>query len=326
MEELEYDLFGARTVAPRVIDADVAEGVMHNVISELTCEGVAGMLYSPIQAVDDFMALCEGENTCTWLSVLFNPHRLSTAAKGRRSIVEALSWPPMAKGLLRILRYLRNDGNPLRRGLQMSVNGAQYISDFRPYLARDLYSHYHAHRILDPCAGWGGRMIGAAAVGAHYHGFEPSARTHRGLCQLGTWLQGFRTGFTFQLDCMPFEDTQLSDSYDVAFTSPPYYDAEGYDSHISQAAVRYADFNEFSEHFLGALITRATQACTSGLILNVGDRTYPMSSSVKAICQRQGFSCQLYDGPGSFTTAGGFGKCDTGGEVFYVISAGEVAR
>ena len=46
------------------------------------------------------------------------------------------------------------------------------INFFKPTIAKYLYKQLNAQKVLDPCAGWGGRLLGAMALGIDYIGFD----------------------------------------------------------------------------------------------------------------------------------------------------------
>jgi DNA modification methylase len=94
-------------------------------------------------------------------------------------------------------------------------------------------------RVLDVCAGWGGRMIGAKSVGikVHYTGIDPCAKTYEALRAIRDEL-----GLTnVTLINKPAEvalqelDPGPGATYDIALTSPPYYNLEIYSDEPTQS-------------------------------------------------------------------------------------------
>jgi hypothetical protein len=176
----------------------------------------------------------------------------------------------------------------LYQAIQLGVNSSQYVNEFPPHLARRLiqrFSKASVPRVLDPCAGWGGRMIGAASVGAEYVAWEPAPETYKGLLQLGQWLLQFKTGFKFYVYNAPYEDATDCGKFDFALTSPPYYDTELYSNSVGDSAHRYATFQTWVKGFFHPLILNTMarlnpQAC---FLLNLGDRRYPLSLNMKQI-------------------------------------------
>jgi hypothetical protein len=164
-------------------------------------------------------------------------------------------------------------------------------------------------------------MIGAASVGAHYHGFEPSKRSYEGLLELGDWLRQFKTGFTFRVENIPFEDTTLSSKlsakYDLALTSPPYFDTEHYSNEPTQARLRYPSIEKFYKGFYIPMIRKATDMSNGRFVLNIGDRRYPLTQTAKQQAPELSFErlmkYQLAQG-------GGIRAADKVGETFWLVS------
>ena len=157
-------------------------------------------------------------------------------------------------------------------------------------------------------------MIGAASIGAYYHGFEPSTRTYSGLLRLGEFLKSFGTGFQYKIECLPFEDADIAGEYDLALTSPPYYDTEHYSDEATQARNRYADYAAFVDGFLSPMVEKATNAARLGLVLNIGSRQYPMRTSIKGKYYAEVLSAFRLSG------AAGLGKGNEDGEVFLHVA------
>jgi tRNA1(Val) A37 N6-methylase TrmN6 len=104
------------------------------------------------------------------------------------------------------------------------------INIFRPLVAMEMYAKYKPTCVLDPCAGWGGRGIGAAALNVpRYIGVEINHGLKEGYVQMVDFL---KTRSSTQID-MHFQDALSMDysampPYDMVFTSPPYYFLEKY--------------------------------------------------------------------------------------------------
>ena len=179
------DLFGNEITEKKGIDRDILTNVFIQAIYGIKEEELVSMLYSKYEAIIDFSRLCNGDKTGEKVSMLFNPHRYATATKESLSIIDSFENTSFLSGLARATIFKEGKVKELLyQVLQLGINGIQYVNEFPPYIARNYYTQYKAQKILDPCAGWGGRMIGAASIGAHYHGFEPSTETYKGLIKL----------------------------------------------------------------------------------------------------------------------------------------------
>jgi len=83
-----------------------------------------------------------------------------------------------------------------------------------------VYEKYLPKSVFDPCAGWGGRGIGASMMHIPYYGMDMNpelVEPYEGICK--DWGIHFEFG-----DCMHIEwpDTEM------IFTSPPYFNKEIY--------------------------------------------------------------------------------------------------
>lgn len=113
----------------------------------------------------------------------------------------------------------------LRRTLVLS-GGLASVTKYRAGLSKYLVKHFGTTRVLDPCSGWGGRMIGTLAAGASYVGCEPDPRTFAGLqgilADIGREADLYNEPAEARLPQLP------SESVDMILTSPPYFTLELY--------------------------------------------------------------------------------------------------
>jgi hypothetical protein len=103
------------------------------------------------------------------------------------------------------------------------MNGA--IVFFKPTTAIAVYRHCKATKVLDVCAGWGGRMLGAMAIDIDYTGIDTNTdlqEAYNGIMSLPhknkaemIWKSALEVDFS-TLD------------YDCVLTSPPYVNLELY--------------------------------------------------------------------------------------------------
>lgn len=151
------------------------------------------------------------------------------------------------------------------------------INFFKPTIAKFLYRKFKATSVLDPCAGWGGRLLGAMALdGVRYTGFDTNpllmkpyrsmVRTLLPKCkhfqieadvQEDIWKQkdkAYRMIWGSSLD-YPFDDLE----YDFVLTSPPYVNLEVY-----PGMTPFESEKIFYEQFLIPLIDKCRKHCKSG--------------------------------------------------------------
>lgn len=143
---------------------------------------------------------------------------------------------------------------------------------FRPSVALAIYSLLDATSILDMSSGWGDRLIGAMAWARRsgkpirYQGYDPFTELQP---RYAAMIQDFAPeGSRFSITASPFEDSPIEESgFNVAFTSPPYFDFEEYgysDSRIitrdTQSTVRYPNLSAWMEGFLKPMMRQAASS------------------------------------------------------------------
>lgn len=205
----------------------------------------------------------------------------------------------------RICRFLdpQNEGMSAFRNEQKSV--IENILKFLEYDKRSgcafppFHAKFFADRflpkaegsiVLDPCAGWGGRLIGSLLVNRSekvtYIGIDPEERNkaaYEGLTRRATvWLKkeiaAEREALIFY---EPFEDwvdsaggRRFFGKVDLVITSPPYFGAEVYnDSNSKQSTSRYDEYTLWRNRFYEPLIHGAYNLLKKGgvFVLNVAD-------------------------------------------------------
>jgi hypothetical protein len=111
---------------------------------------------------------------------------------------------------------------------------------FKATTAKYLYKKYKAKRVLDPTAGWGGRMLGAWSLGIDYTGIDTNVEMIPAYTDMMDFLKA-ETGFDnalFTVDngstlnmiwqsCLDVDFSQID--YDFVLTSPPYINLEVYE-------------------------------------------------------------------------------------------------
>lgn len=123
------------------------------------------------------------------------------------------------------------------------------ISFFKPVLAAAIYEHFlgdiEAPIVIDPCAGFGGRMLGFKAKypNGKYIGIEPNPDTYKELLELSKNFDNI------ELHNCKLEDYTGSKECNLAFTSIPYYDKEIYSN-----PVVYNSIEEWKGTFIKELL------------------------------------------------------------------------
>lgn len=176
--------------------------------------------------------------------------------------------------------------------------------NFQPLVAAAIYRRYGKPSgtvVYDPCAGWGGRLVGAAAAGnvSHYVACEPSSRTHAGLLALSALVATRRPGLSVSVMRACAEESALPpSSVDVVLTSPPYFCLELYAGEPSQSHLKFPEPSWWLESFLGRLVERSYAALRPGgaMLLNIANNKMlerggcELEASTCAYAARAGFA------------------------------------
>jgi hypothetical protein len=105
------------------------------------------------------------------------------------------------------------------------------ITIFRPIMAMEIYCKVKPKRVLDFTMGWGGRLVGACALGLDaYYGVDLNVHLREPYKDLVFFLEsepGHNTTIDIRFENALHVDYSKMD-YDCVFTSPPYYDLETY--------------------------------------------------------------------------------------------------
>lgn len=320
----ETDLFGNPTASGCRIDRDGLAALLGSVLAGMTLDEFVACLTNPYAAALDYANLCNGDESGQKISLLFNPHRLQTrGGDGGPSIYESLNnGSSFIAGLARASIFKNGLVNELLyQIIQLGVNGVSYVNEFPPHKARDLAIQYGCSRrslVLDPCGGWGCRMLGVSTICDRYCCCEPSTRTANGLQNLRNFIKRFRPEFDAEIFICPFEEHLVSENcYDFALTSPPYYDTEKYSDEPTNSLNKFKSYAEWRDGFYAPLIhqTMAALKPESCFVLNIGSRKYPLSADLFKICKGvyavSKIDCAL-------SGVGGLGKSGEG-ETFYEI-------
>lgn len=184
--------------------------------------------------------------------------------------------------LAAVVRYILDQGDipnaaELRSALRFWRRSGVY--NFRPSAAKALVDRYcrDGGTVLDPCAGWGGRLMGTllSKAGARYIGYEPSVRTVESLVGLHGWLASYVPSCAGRAQVVnsPAEDAAFPSGVDIVLTSPPYWKREVYDDAETQSAIRYPTYESWLHNFWGVVLDKSLASLRPGgwLLVNVDD-------------------------------------------------------
>jgi len=228
-----------------------------------------------------------------------HPHKYSVKCKSYRSPMA--TFENEKRFCHAIFKTMTFSGNPYRRtGLRNMIgiySGTHAVSNFRPTIAKYIYTKYCpvGGRVLDPSMGYSGRLFGALSshVG-HYEGCDPCVATFKGnqkLVETIKTIEDSRNSLSFFIDDgeqkgrqadtllhnIPFEEYEGEEnSFDLVFTSPPFYDIEQYSNEKTQSWKKFSTYELWVEGFLRPLIITSHRVLKKGgnFLLNIYGTTY----------------------------------------------------
>lgn len=146
------------------------------------------------------------------------------------------------------------------------------IHIFKPIAAMQIYRRYAPRRVLDPTAGWGGRMVAACACNLEaYIGIDCNISLISSYQEMQKWLEGVSTTQTVMHWCSALDADYSAMDYDMVLTSPPYYNIERYEH-----STEYSSKKEMNEKFYMPLFEKTWKHLKIGgtYCLNVNKEIY----------------------------------------------------
>lgn len=250
---------------------------------------------TPGTALFDFINFAYyGKEYPRYNSLAFHPQQFTTAGD-QFSTHEGLKRICNDEAKAERLRFVCADKFRAIIGGSLAFSGAKMPLDFPTDLARSLINEFCKERgaVLDPCAGWGGRLVGFLASHAStYNGTDASPEQIKGDDLIWRTFQGFTAHEkAVTLNCTPFEKTTLqNESFDFAITSPPYFDTEKYMGG-EQSRETNGSYQEWRENFYRVLIKKVFAALKRNTFfcLQIGSQRYPLLEDGKQIATEIGF-------------------------------------
>lgn len=200
----------------------------------------------------------------------FFPNRYDARVGHAPSVREAWDDDVM---LRKAIRLQLDSGHPTtpERIVKALVFFCRCPSVFRPAVAKYVYQTYcpSGGVTWDPCAGYGGRLMGAQAAGVgRYIATDVEPLTAQGNKRLAEAL-GY--GDRVEIHEARAESFDPGVPLDLVFTSPPYFDLEVYGSESKKAARDYGSASGWVRHFLTPVISTAFKRLKEGghLALNL---------------------------------------------------------
>ena len=173
--------------------------------------------------------------------------------------------------------------------------GLSRVTVYRPLLTKRIVSYYRATNVLDISAGWGSRMLGTLCLPhVKYTGIEPCVKTFAQLVEIAKTLK-LKNVNLINARAEDVISTLDDASYDVALTSPPYYNLEIY-SHEDTQSSSHTTYKDWVKYFLKPVVKGVLKKLKHNgkSIWNVKnfktDNTYNLFDDVVMIHQKAGWS------------------------------------
>ncbi len=269
------------------------EALLPNLAAELESHGVLRESYTDADIQKDWSLLQKKDTTTNEMTisatevagmkVLRKHMRHFHAVRNYKGhSVESLWTQPCLEKALRFNRAQHSTpyASEIIRSLSFA-NGLGKVTMYRPLMAKKVVAYLAKQlgvkevRVLDVCAGWGGRMVGAKSAESpsfagvspsvagglrgelvsplkvHYTGIDPCEKTYAALRAIRDEL-----GLTHVTLIHKPAEVALQQSlgtYDIALTSPPYYNLELYSDEPTQS-VQAGGYQAWLETFLKPVI------------------------------------------------------------------------
>jgi hypothetical protein len=168
----------------------------------------------------------------------------------------------------------------LRRAFDLVSGGS--IQNFKPMNARAVWEYICPvmwGRVLDFSSGYGGRMLGAMTSNMRYHytGIDPNTKTYNGLVALGELINECNLGSGYEMNHLPSEDFDPEpESYDAAFSSPPYFNLETYSDEETQCMNRCSNLDAWFEFYVEPTLKMIHKGLAPGALyaVNIADYNF----------------------------------------------------
>lgn len=189
----------------------------------------------------------------------YMPHMWSTRCRGFKTPTECFDSDEfLRKAITKRVQIGDNMSDAGMRKALSWTHGTHRVSNFRPTVAKYIYERYgNAGKVLDFSMGYGGRLLGALTSNIEsYTGFDPCVKTYQSLVEIGKNFNKGSDGTKFTLindgfeKALEYNDFFPCAGFDLAFSSPPYFNTEEYSDEKTQSWVSYKTKEEWAEKFL----------------------------------------------------------------------------
>jgi len=143
-------------------------------------------------------------------------------------------------------------------------NGA--IVPFKASTAKYVYKKFGAKKVLDPTAGWGGRLLGATSLGIEYVGIDTNLNLKEGYENMISDLNLKGCEMIWK-SCLDVDFKEINP--DLVLTSPPYGDME-----IYEYMNPWGSMKKFYKEFMIPLMEKLFEECKCPICINMSPKMY----------------------------------------------------
>lgn len=188
------------------------------------------------------------------------------------------------------------------RKMLITMGGLGNVTKYRTITSKAIVQFFNARTVLDPCIGWGGRMLGtlAAFPDSMYVGCEPDPNTYNALKQI---LDDDALPKDVRKRAIVLQEpaevglekiARMGGKFDLILTSPPYFNLELYTAG-DQSTNQYKTWENWVNEWLKPIILNSLSmlkpegiSCWS--VKNFrSDKAYPLADTTKKIHEEAGW-------------------------------------
>lgn len=184
------------------------------------------------------------------LAWMYHPHAVSVRNGNSLSPIDVFNDDKLFK--ICIDKRIKYGDNISDAAIRKSLRkyGGLGVSNFRPTSASFIYDYFNSENVWDMCGGYGGRLLGAwlSKSVKLYVTTEPCSETFNGLVKMSKDLQA--SDKEYEIYKVGSEEFKTSHSFDLCFTSPPYFNQEKYSYEPTQSYIKYPTYNLWIHGYL----------------------------------------------------------------------------
>lgn len=146
---------------------------------------------------------------------------------------------------------------------------------FKLTIVSSILQIFNSKRILDISCGWGDRLIGAISRDSYidyYNGCDPNTCVFKNYKKIINHFQVDKEKYFIQN--VPFEHMKIDKTYDLVFTSPPFFDLEDYSKEDTQSIQQYSNLLDWMINFLFFSLRKAWDhlEINGNMVINMEDK------------------------------------------------------